>query len=119
MRSSRGGASRRRRSSRRAASRWRPSAASGGRDEARDPEIYHREFGESSIDFDQRIWLTAADEPTFLAARSAAIVAVKAAFDEHGIVIPFPIRTLDLSASKLAVAVTTPEVTHERDAPRT
>lgn len=66
-----------------------------GRDEARDPEIYYRQFGESSIDFDLRIWLKAADEPTFLAARSAAIVAVKAAFDEHGIVIPFPIRTLD------------------------
>lgn len=73
-----------------------------GRDESREPEVFYRQFGESSIDFDLRIWLAASDEPDFLVARSEAIIAVKAAFDEHKIVIPFPIRTLDLPAELVA-----------------
>lgn len=73
-----------------------------GRDESREPEIFYKQFGESSIDFDLRIWLAASDEPSYLAARSEAIIAVKAAFDEHDIVIPFPIRTLDLPPELMA-----------------
>jgi len=69
---------------------------------SREPEVFYRQFGESSIDFDLRIWLAASDEPSFLAARSEAIIAVKEAFDEHKIVIPFPIRTLDLPAELVA-----------------
>lgn len=76
-----------------------------GRNPSREPEVFYRQFGDSSIDFDLRIWLASADEPSYLAARSEAIIAVKAAFDAHDIVIPFPIRTLDLGPGPLAVRV--------------
>lgn len=74
-----------------------------GRNPDREPELFYRQFGESSIDFDLRIWLLRADEPSFLAARSAAIMALKSAFDAHDIVIPFPIRTVEFASGKLHV----------------
>lgn len=57
-------------------------------------DLFYEEFGDSSINFSIRFWIPA-DHPTFLAARSNAIKAIKLRFDEHGITIPFPIRTLD------------------------
>lgn len=68
-----------------------------GRDEAREPEFFYEEFGGSSINFILRIWLADTSQPTWLRARSEGIMALKKAFDEHGIGIPFPIRTLDFS----------------------
>lgn len=64
-------------------------------DQARDVELFFTEFGDSSINFTLRFWL---NDPTwigYVAARSEAIIAVKSAFDEADIMIPFPIRTLD------------------------
>lgn len=52
-------------------------------------------FGGSSIDFKIRIWLEDSVQGTYLGARSEAIKKIKKAFDENGISIPFPIRTLD------------------------
>ncbi|MCA9617580.1 MAG: mechanosensitive ion channel family protein [Myxococcales bacterium] len=68
------------------------------RDEERDVEVFFTGFGESSIDLQVRIWLTSARERDFLEARSNAIMAIKRAFDEAQITIPFPIRTLDFGA---------------------
>ena len=68
-----------------------------GRLESRDPEFFYEEFGGSSINFILRIWLSDTSQPTWLRARSEAIIALKKAFDESGIGIPFPIRTLDFS----------------------
>lgn len=79
-----------------------------GRNPARAPEVFYRQFNDSSIDFDLRIWLTSADEPSYLRARSEAIIAVKNAFDAHGIVIPFPIRTLEFSAGQAPVLLASP-----------
>ena len=60
-----------------------------------DVELYYTEFGDSSINFEVRFWLADSLQSTYAAARSDAIIAIKKAFDEHDITIPFPIRTLD------------------------
>lgn len=57
--------------------------------------FYFTEFGDSSINFFIGVWLNRPDWPIFLEARSEAIMKIKAAFDQNGITIPFPIRTLD------------------------
>ncbi|MCA9514891.1 MAG: mechanosensitive ion channel family protein, partial [Myxococcales bacterium] len=57
-------------------------------------ELFYTAFGDSSINFVLRFWVESSQH-AWLAARSAAIKAVKVAFDDAGITIPFPIRTLD------------------------
>ena len=52
-------------------------------------------FGDSSINFEIKFWIKYPDDPGFLSMRNQAIIALKEAFDENGITIPFPIRTLD------------------------
>lgn len=65
------------------------------RDSERDVELFFTEFGGSSINFVLRFWLTTAEQVDYLLARSESIIAIKEAFDDGGITIPFPIRTLD------------------------
>lgn len=61
-----------------------------------DPiQFFYTEFGDSSINFEIRFWVNYKKQPDYLEARSNAIMAIKRAFDEHDIMIPFPIRTLD------------------------
>ena len=65
------------------------------RDSSRDVELFYNEFGGSSINFTLRFWVDFGKQTDFLHAQSEAIIALKRAFDEGGITIPFPIRTLD------------------------
>lgn len=65
---------------------------------SRELELFFDTFGESSIDFTLRVWLARADEITYRRARSEAMIAIKKAYDAHGVTIPFPIRTLDFGA---------------------
>ncbi|MFW5955204.1 MAG: mechanosensitive ion channel family protein, partial [Rhodothermales bacterium] len=58
-------------------------------------DLFFEEFGDSSINFTVRFWIDFARQPDFLRARSEAVIAIKKAFDQEGITIPFPIRTLD------------------------
>lgn len=61
-----------------------------------DPiQFFYTEFGDSSINFEIRFWISYHIQPDYLQARSDAIIAIKKAFDENDITIPFPIRTLD------------------------
>lgn len=61
-----------------------------------DPiQLFYTEFGDSSINFEVRFWISYHIQPDFLQVRSDAIMAIKQAFDENDIMIPFPIRTLD------------------------
>lgn len=62
-------------------------------------EVYYGEFGDSSINLTARFWVPYARPVDLVAARSNAVMAIKRAFDRAGITIPFPIRTLDLSAA--------------------
>jgi small conductance mechanosensitive channel len=69
-----------------------------GRDETRPPELFYESFGDSSINFQVRFWIPfRARQTDYLEARSRAIIRIKKAFDEAGITIPFPIRTLDFA----------------------
>lgn len=65
------------------------------RDESRDVDLYYNEFGDSSINFVVRFWVTFVKQTDFLAAQSDSIKRLKRAYDEAGVTIPFPIRTLD------------------------
>lgn len=65
------------------------------RDKNRDVEFYYNEFGDSSINFSVRFWIDFKKLPEYWHAQSEAIIALKSAYDEHDIMIPFPIRTLD------------------------
>jgi len=65
--------------------------------EDRDVEFMFTEFADSSINFTLRYWIEETGEKDFLESRGNAIIAIKKAFDEHNINIPFPIRTLEFS----------------------
>lgn len=67
------------------------------RDPSAPVEVYYEGFGDSSIDFVARFWIPFARETEFLEARSEGVQRIKRAFDDHGVTIPFPIRTLDFS----------------------
>lgn len=54
------------------------------------------EFGESSINFSVRFWIAFPGSVGFREAQHLAVIAIKKAFDQNGIVIPFPIRTLEM-----------------------
>lgn len=58
-------------------------------------EFYFDEFGDSSINFKIRFWVSFSKNPDYWSARSEAIIAIYKAFDQNDIMIPFPIRTLD------------------------
>ncbi|MFH5831731.1 mechanosensitive ion channel family protein [Halalkalibaculum sp. DA384] len=64
-------------------------------DQSRDIEFFYNEFGDSSINFVVRFWVNFRTNPDYWRAQSDAIMAIKKEFDENGIDIPFPIRTLD------------------------
>ena len=66
-------------------------------DERRGIQLFFTEFGDSSVNYSVRFWLDQfkTDQPDFLQAKSDAIVAIFDAYNEHDIMIPFPIRTLD------------------------
>lgn len=58
-------------------------------------DFFYTEFGDSSINFRIHIWMDLYKQSNFLQIRSEAVIALKQAFDQNGITIPFPIRTLD------------------------
>ena len=64
-------------------------------DDSKDVEFFYDEFGGSSINFKIRFWVNFRANPDYWQTRSDAIIAITKAFDEHDIMIPFPIRTLD------------------------
>ncbi|WP_455168766.1 mechanosensitive ion channel family protein [Aegicerativicinus sediminis] len=60
-------------------------------------EFFYTEFGESSINFICRFWFKGKNAKEALGAKSRAIMAIRKAFRENEINIPFPIRTIDFS----------------------
>lgn len=75
------------------------------RDPEKEIEFHYLEFGDSSINFQVRFWVDAKAKLTILEAQSEAIKAIKAAFDEHEIDIPFPIRTVMMSKQNAQLSV--------------
>lgn len=72
-------------------------AAIQTRDTKKEVEFFYDGFGDSSINFEIRFWIDFHRQPDYLAARSEAVMRIKAAFNANGITIPFPIRTLDFA----------------------
>ena len=60
-------------------------------------EFFYNEFGDSSINFVVRFWVDATKNRDLLVGQNEAIIAIKKAYDEKDINIPFPIRTIDFS----------------------
>lgn len=58
-------------------------------------ELHFTAFGDSSINFVVQYWINFQNEQDYLRAVSEGIMRLKAAYNEHDITIPFPIRTLD------------------------
>lgn len=65
------------------------------RDTNRPVEVFFEGFGSSSIDLVARFWIDFQRQVQFKQAVSDAIIEIKKAYDDHDVVIPFPIRTLD------------------------
>lgn len=63
-------------------------------------ELFYTEFGDSSINYVIRYWADVRDRRDIVKAQSAAIMAIKKAYNEKDINIPFPIRTLDFAKNK-------------------
>lgn len=65
---------------------------------ADDVEMFFNELGDSAITFTVRFWIDFDSQIDFLNARHQAILALKKAYDENGITMPFPTTTLDFDA---------------------
>jgi small conductance mechanosensitive channel len=63
-------------------------------------EFYYTEFGDSSINFLSRFWIYGENGLAKLRAKSEVMKALKRAFDDEHISIPFPQRTLHLAQDK-------------------
>lgn len=64
-------------------------------------EFFFTEFSDSSINFMVRFWIDFKKKKHYWEAQHQAIKLIKQAFDEKGINIPFPIRTLDFAKNTL------------------
>lgn len=58
-------------------------------------EFYYTDFGDSSVNFSLRFWQTNNKQTDFMQIKTEAIIAIKKAFDQNRITIPYPISTLD------------------------
>ena len=58
-------------------------------------EFFYMEFSDSSINFRIRFWENITSQADYYMARHTAIKALKKAFDQNNITIPYPITTLD------------------------
>lgn len=70
-------------------------------------ELFYTEFGDSSINYVIRYWADVRDRRDIVKAQSGAIMAIKKAYNENNINIPFPIRTLDFAKNKFRSEVIT------------
>tara|TARA_R110002050_G_scaffold45001_1_gene106926 strand:- start:68979 stop:69986 length:1008 start_codon:yes stop_codon:yes gene_type:complete len=64
-------------------------------EDTREVIFLYTEFGDSSINFETRFWIQSTSSLEVLKAKTIAMIALKKAFDDNNINIPFPIRTLD------------------------
>lgn len=63
-------------------------------------EFFYSGFGNSSIDYIIRFWSDVRDQKDVYSGKHRAILAIKKAYNENDINIPFPIRTLDFGKNK-------------------
>ncbi|MBS3738672.1 mechanosensitive ion channel family protein [Mesohalobacter halotolerans] len=63
-------------------------------------EFFYKEFGNSSINYEVRFGIKETNAKDELLAKHIAVKAIKKAYNENNINIPFPIRTLDFGKNK-------------------
>jgi small conductance mechanosensitive channel len=63
-------------------------------------DFFFKEFGSSSINYEVRFWINESNAVDELKAKHLAIKAIRKAYRENDINIPFPIRTLDFGKNK-------------------
>jgi small-conductance mechanosensitive channel len=88
------------------------------RKKGREVEVHFEEFGDSSINFVLWMWVDYTCERDYVAARSEAVLRIKAAFEKTDITIPYPIRTLDFGlrgGDAIRKALATVEVADSAD----
>jgi small conductance mechanosensitive channel len=66
-------------------------------------ELFYTEFSESSIKLMVRFWIKFQYQREYRKAVSDAMIAIKTAYDNNGIVIPFPITTMIIDDEKLNI----------------
>lgn len=77
--------------------------------------ITFTDFGESSINFNVKMWIDSSDQGMYKKVGSDAIQRIKKAYDAHNILIPYPIRTVDfgikggVSLSEMPINFAKPE----------
>lgn len=65
------------------------------------PQLFFTEFDDSSINYELRFWIDYLTVKDYFDVKHRAIKAIKKCYDEKGITIPFPIRTLEFSKADL------------------
>lgn len=70
-----------------------------GQPQGSEPSAYLTGFGGSSINIVARVWTRTDQQPDNLETRSQMILQIKKAYDQAGLEIPYPIRTLDISGA--------------------
>lgn len=63
-------------------------------------ELYYTEFSDSAIKCMVRFWIKFKFQREYRKAVSDAIIAIKSAYDNNGIIIPFPITTMIIESEK-------------------
>jgi small conductance mechanosensitive channel len=63
-------------------------------------DFFYKAFGNSSINYEVRFWIKESNAKDEFLAKHKAIKAIKKAYNENDINIPFPIRTLDFGKNK-------------------
>ena len=71
-----------------------------GQVDTKEVEVVFEEFNESSIDFLVRYWIHYSRQTDYVYAKSEAIMKIKKAYDAHGILIPYPVTTLDFAIKR-------------------
>jgi len=81
------------------------------------PEVDFTAFGDSALVFTLRVWLATPDISARRRVRTSIHTHIDAAFNEHGIVIPFPQRDLHLKSSGIGRLAGPADAAPEPDAP--
>ena len=66
-------------------------------DRERPVQLFYNEFADSSINYTLQFWINSPEQPIFWQGTSEAIMLIKKSYDQNGISIPYPIRTLDFA----------------------
>ncbi len=65
-----------------------------GRIKDKPIDFFYSDFGDSSINFEVKIWISYPDDNNYLKTRHQSIISIKQAFAKNNITIPYPTKTV-------------------------